>query len=429
MYSTLSSRKRCRKIEWRRVPVHNGPGNLSAQPHMFHWRGHVFLLGGWNWEGYTHDLLACKVAVPLAFHRINVSGSPPPDTYHAAVAILRDEAFEADTAHSSHASCSLRVLLTGGYLFNGHQQESNRYGILEVQVDEGDEVQAVWTNGGEMPARANHSSTFVPASIAGEAFPKGYVLLLGGIQRHCTTGSADILDLSTFEIHPFAFPSHSIWNARNSHSATLTRQEDGTHAIEVLGGGTGDGRNGNSPRGGRDCDEVFLIRGLENALLQMHPAPGTGPSVGRGHIACRLPCTDTILAVGGGYPARNRAVAYIDGCSHLPDTVGDNMPGPRTMGCGCVLPDGTMLVFGGHDHFEMTHDASDWAARVDEGQSAFFDQLDGHPGPWDVGGRTPSWQGDHSGDSSIGEDDLASLEEVDPDILAVPDFTSSGDSD
>lgn len=437
-YRTLFSRKRSRSIEWRHVPVLDGPENLSANPHMFCWHGHVFILGGWNWGGYAHDLLASKVAAPLAFRRIDVSGSPPPDSYHAAVAILRDETIEAEVADSSLASNALRVLLTGGYLFNGHHGESNRYGILEIQIDEGGGVQARWINSGEMPARANHSATFVPPSAAGGNFPKGYVLLLGGIQAHCTTESADILDLSTFEILRGTDLRHHGWSARNSHSATLIRQEDGTPAIEVLGGGTGDGRNGNSPRGGRDCDEVFLIRGLENAELQMLLAPGTGPSVGRGHIACRLPCTNTILAVGGGYPASVRAVAYIDGCPHLPDPVGDYGPAPRTGGCGCVLPDGTILVFGGHDHFERTRDASVWAARVDEGQSSFFDRLDVHSHQDMLRGQSD----DSSGDSSLNrmQPDLAhladseGLEEVDPHIFAMPDFVGtssedSGDSD
>jgi len=253
------------------------------------------------------------------------------------------------------------VAVTGGYLYGGYGQECSRFGVFEIRFPADGPPKAAWVKVGDMlESRSNHSATFVPPRIAGPAYPKGYLLAFGGNSRGRVNASVDILDLEGFtwtreyiaSVDEAARPL-----ARNSHSATLLPHGGPScgPAILVVGGGNGDGTNGGPPRGGRDVRDGWWLTGLQqDEQLQWTRAaewsdqPTSIGHAGRGHVACRLGRTGTVLAFSGGKPPDPHCVAFIDGRPRAVTLAsGSSSPMARAFGGGCSLPDGTVLIYGG----------------------------------------------------------------------------------
>ncbi|CAJ1427662.1 unnamed protein product [Effrenium voratum] len=364
-YRQLTARRLCRSIEWRQVPS-RGLGQREGSPGMFQRRGQVFVFGGWGY-GPMKDLHVANlkdvqnVQDVLNFREVPIRGAGPFASYEAKTTVLDDEDSDSD---------SFRVLVTGGWRHGGYCEESNMYGIMEINFEEA-AVTARWLKVGEMVPRANHTATFVPPSIAGDAFPQGYVVVFGGCIDGQASNCLELLDLSSMQwLEPAA--SGETPRPRNSHSATLVRDADfGVlgPAILVAGGGTGDGSNGGPPRGGRDLQDAFWLRlrgGLDLDGLGLRWAPAAVPGAGRGHVAARLAGTSTVVFLGGGKPPLPQARS----------TGGDLEAPGRAFGGGCSLPMGCVLVYGGWHPSRGTF-GDIWAAGVDDlaRNSEFFQAL------------------------------------------------------
>lgn len=375
-YVALLRRQRCRQIEWRRVPARHGLGGREARPHCFHWRGHAFFFGGWEGGDYDFDLHAGPLAVPLVLRGVRIEGQAPKSTYCGSITLLEDALEDApEDACLDGKGGHLRVLVFGGYIFNGYHQESAMFGIFEITMQEDGELSARWQHIGALTALSNHTCTYVPPRLSGEQYPKGYAVVVGGIQGGMTVGDVGVLDLSTFAWTPSIAMTGAL-APRNSHSATLMRRADGSYGVLVVGGGSGDGTNGNPPRGGRDYPDSDWIVGLENAALQWAGASVLDNLVpGRGHIACRLQGTGTLLTLCGGQRPTAGAASFSAGEVRAVEVTGEVSAPARAFGCGCALPDGTALVYGGYSSRLMTHGGDIWALRVVGAESDFFDKL------------------------------------------------------
>lgn len=361
-YRELFTRQQCRQLEWRRLPVHPPLGGREGMPWSFSWRDHVFFFGGWEYGGYDFDLRGGPIAVPLRLQEIDIRGQAPPSSYCCSVTLLDDGRRDR-----------LRVLVFGGYLFNGYSRESHGFGVFEVRIGEEGCIEAKWEKVGHLSRLSNHSATFIPPALAGATYPEGYVLVAGGLHDSREIASVGVLDLQTFSWNPsVGVHGGDTLTSRHSHTATLLRRKDGTHGVFLMGGATGKLEGENPTVSGQDLPSAGWIVGLEDADLRWVDRFRDNLVPGRGHVACRLPGTNTVLAVGGGSrPGSRQAVAFQEG--RQPRAASQSMV--RIMGGGCAFADGLLLVHGGFNSRRDTHPGDVWVAKVAGTTSDFFDKL------------------------------------------------------
>ena len=60
-YKVLTQRRRCKTIEWRRLPCNHTLGAREGSPGMFFRSGRVFVLGGWGAHGPMGDLFKTRM--------------------------------------------------------------------------------------------------------------------------------------------------------------------------------------------------------------------------------------------------------------------------------------------------------------------------------------------------------------------------------
>lgn len=382
IYKVLIQRRRCNTIEWRRVPCQHTLGAREGSPGMFFRYGRVFVFGGWGSQGPTSDLHVGPLSVPLRLQSIPIEGPSegrrPPPTYEGKLTVL-DEGRDL----GDYGDFSVRVLVTGGYLHGGYFGESSSYGLMEISGKE-DVVRARWLKTGEMMPRSNHSATYVPPKVAGCTFPSGYVLAFGGNTNGSVSSSLDLLDLSSLTWVENISCDGEAPAARNSHSATLLQCEEGD-GILIVGGGSGDERNGGPPRGGQDLTSpesgaywLLGLDGLAHFRWKRQPLTSEAPLVhGRGHVAVPLSGTDTVVLVSGGRAPTPHCTAFSS--SHqtwMENVPGRSHPSPRAFGGGCALPNGMLMVYGGWNPRQGTYNCF-WAACVDEvgSKTDFFQKL------------------------------------------------------
>jgi hypothetical protein len=295
------------------------------------------------------------------------------ETYEMKVTPLVDAAEE-------NAAATLRVVVTGGYLRGGYYSESSQFGVLEIVFEEGKTPSAKWIKIGVMTPRSNHSATFVPPRLAGTQFPEGYLLVFGGNVNGRATDSLEVLDLRTYKWTPVHAEGEAP-GPRNSHTATLVEGAlrnlslQQSPRILILGGGNGDGTNGGPPRGGQDFSSAYWLHGLEGVEGLQFARASEGAN-GRGHTACLMAGTGTVLAFGGGRPPTKDMAAYLEGRPQPLENcaAASSSPQPRAFGGGCGLPDGTVLVYGGwHPRGGTFGDF--WAAHAGASPTKFFAQL------------------------------------------------------
>lgn len=380
IYKVLIQRRRCKTIEWRKVPCQHTLGAREGSPGMFFRYGRVFVFGGWGSQGPTSDLHVGPLAAPLRLQSIPIEGPPegrrPPPTYEGKITVL-DEGHDL----GDHGDFSVRVLVTGGYLHGGYFGESSSYGLMEISGRE-DAVRARWVKTGEMTPRSNHSATYVPPRVAGCAFPSGYVLAFGGNTNGSVSSSLDLLDLSSLTWVDNISCDGEAPAARNSHSATLLRCDEGD-GILIVGGGSGDERNGGPPRGGQDLTSpesgaywLLGLDGLARFRWKRQPWTSEAPLVhGRGHVAVPLSGTDTVVLVSGGRAPTPHCTAFSSSYQARMQN-GHGHPAPRAFGGGCALPNGMLMVYGGWNPRQGTYNCF-WAACVDEvgSKTDFFQKL------------------------------------------------------
>ncbi|CAK9020119.1 unnamed protein product [Durusdinium trenchii] len=404
LYRQLIGRRRCKRVEWRKVPhsARSSAGAREGSPGMFYQNGFIFVFGGWGGRGPRRDLHVTKLDSPMEFHPVAIDGAGPYPTYEAKVTVLDDRVSGTDP---------LRVLVTGGWCHGGYYEESRQYGLMEIHCKNPalSAIRARWVQVGSMDRpRANHSATFVPPRLCGaHLYPEGYVVLFGGSIEGARSSHLSLVDLSNFHwSHVDVDEGPAAPEAQNSHSATLLPRPVGRspYGILVLGGGTGDDSNGGPPRGGEDCAGAFCLTVQEKEdSLNEEWTNGDAHLVrfqwskvsskllgGRGHVAMRLWGTDTVVRVGGGkQPSRHPlpcAVCTLNwshGQGRI-DQTGHTLQSNRTprgssFGAGCALPDGLVLVYGGWAPARGTF--SDlWAGCFDEvgRSSGFFQQLPLH---------------------------------------------------
>eukprot|EP00930_Biecheleria_cincta_P027071 TRINITY_DN19020_c0_g1_i1.p1 TRINITY_DN19020_c0_g1~~TRINITY_DN19020_c0_g1_i1.p1 ORF type:complete len:299 (+),score=50.13 TRINITY_DN19020_c0_g1_i1:267-1163(+) len=223
---------------------------------------------------------------------------------------------------------------------------------------------------------------------------------------------------------PVAKPS-----PRNSHSATLLQVPFLGDAVLIVGGGTGCESNGGPPRGGRDLTDSWWLSGLESGgPFKWTRAPndaGRPVAAGRGHVACRLDGTGTILTVGGGLPPRNMCVAFdaakgglaYGGDCHVVEMERQAAPYPRAFGGGCALPGGSVLIYGGwHPRFGTFRDV--WIGHVGSAETELFKQVPEIAVQETLPQDDDIWQAENEEDDS---DDLDEDEEEEIDAGAVSD--------
>jgi len=206
-----------------------------------------------------------------------------------------------------------------------------------------------------MPApRASHTSTYVPPSIAGSSYPRGYLLLVGGMQLGHATSDVELLDLETLawqNISPVVLDASP--SKRACHSATLLHRH-GRHAAIMIVGGAACGRGGSS----QDLRDAFWLDGLKNADLFWTVACSAHiPCAGirctdRGHVACRISGTNSMLLLCGG----RTGTAFVDGCPRAVNVVGQTVPEIRLYSGACGLQDGTVLMYGGQGSDDCVFD-------------------------------------------------------------------------
>lgn len=366
LYRHLVERQRCRSVEWRPVPVNRSPGQREGSPGVFFWRNHVFVYGGWG-LGPMRDLWAAPLASPLDFKEVPLQGAGPVPTYEAKVTVLEED-------------FCLRVLVTGGWRHGGYYEESATYGIMEIHM-EGDRITAQWCKTGGMLPRANHSATYVPPSVAGALYPKGYVLLFGGCVEGASSNSLSLLDLSSFTWNDNLEVEGQGPEPQNSHSTTLLPSSlNASYEILFLGGGSGDDSNGGPPRGGHELGGIFWLSLEPNAWHWAVEAPSPRWSRSpkghgaRGHVAVRLTATDSVVMLGGGKPPVQQVMGVVAGQVHELECTGT--PSARAFGGGCALPNGLALIYGGWHPRKGTY-SDFWVAAFDDvGRNcAFFQAL------------------------------------------------------
>jgi len=384
-YRVLRSREQCRTVSWRRVPCQHRLGAREGSPGLFCYGGYIFVFGGWG-HGPEHDLHAGPIAVPLRLSEVQIENpGDMPEIYEMKVTPLVDGAEERPAAGRGR----LRVVVTGGYLHGGYHGESKYYGVLEVAMEGDAPPTARWVKTGQMTPRSNHSATFVPPRLAGAQFPAGYLLVFGGNVNGCCVDSLELLDLETYAWTPVIAEGEGP-RPRNSHTATLVegallnpslKQQPG---ILILGGGNGDDSNGGPPRGGTDFSSAYWLHGLENASSLRFSQASAGAN-GRGHTACLMAGTGTVLAFGGGRPPTRAMAAYLEGQPQplQESAAAGQAPSARAFGGGCGLPDGTVLVYGGwHPRGGTFGDF--WAAHAGATPTKFFAELPEAPEDQDV---------------------------------------------
>jgi len=376
VYRSLLSRERSQAFEWRRVPCTHRLGTREGSPAVFEVRGHLFVFGGWG-HGPMCDLHGGKLEAPLVLRSIPMGGEGRPRaTYEAKVTVLEDFA----GIGTQDSSGPVKVIVTGGYLMGGYHGESDRYSVFQIEFSD-DGPQATWLRSGTMLARSNHTATFVPPRLAGDSYPEGYLLVFGGNTMGRATNDIDVLDLQTFTWERSVTVLGETPDPRNSHSATLVRTQSHGEAILVVGGGDGADRNGGPPRGGGDLGDSFWLMNLRGAT-SLRWVSSTGsiapPAVpGRGHVACRLAGTDSVVTVGGGRPPQSQIACFVQGAPHTVARLGLSGPSSRAFGGGCCLVDGTVILYGGwHPRGGTFGDI--WAGRISGdtlGRGDFFAKL------------------------------------------------------
>lgn len=400
LYKKLHERQCSKSLKWKRLPCDHDIGSREGSPGVFARHGYLFVFGGWG-NGPESDLHVGKLSVPLKLNEVRIAGSPPPATYEAKVTVLDDDAgipgrqagtcedIEDNTVQTGEEveDHVIRVLVSGGYLYGGYYGESDRYGLLEVHVTS-NQVRAKWVHTGQMPSdRSNHTATFIPPRVSGPSFPAGYLLVFAGNQDGEVTNTLDVLDLDTFRwCDAYVDPEAPEPSPRNSHSATLLQVPFLGDAVLMVGGGTGCGDNGGPPRGGHDVTDSWWLSGLESGgPFKWTRAPqgdGRPIAAGRGHVACRLDGTGTVLTVGGGLPPRNMCVAFdvakgglrYGGESHIVEMEMHSVPSPRAFGGGCALPGGSLLIYGGwHPRLGTFGDV--WIGHVGSTETELFKQV------------------------------------------------------
>lgn len=369
---------------------------------MFSRRGFIFVFGGWGPYGPSGDLHVGRSEHPLALQRIPIAGRGPPCSYEMKVTVLED--LEHDQQKRIIVTpAPLRVAVTGGFLRGGYHQESGMFGILQIcfpgvrslsaasslmeqgmaseqeqllpedeQASDSPLPTASWTYLGQMRPRSNHTATFIPPSAAGPRYLNGYVLLFGGTMSGHTVNNIDVLDLETFAWEADRVSEGEAPTPRNSHSATLLATPQGPRVL-VAGGGTGDRSNGGPPRGGTDLADASWFD--PRTFCWEQAADGVS-GLGRGHMAFDLCGTAAIL--GGGRSPSLQCTAFGACASRRWDVEAlaetGTVPQPRIFGGGCLLPDGTLLIFGGWHPWRGASDEL-WAAHVDGWVTPFCSSL------------------------------------------------------
>lgn len=112
LYRQLIGRRRCKRVEWRKVPhsARSSAGAREGSPGMFYQNGFIFVFGGWGGRGPRRDLHVTKLDSPMEFHPVAIDGAGPYPTYEAKVTVLDDRVSGTDP---------LRVLVTGGWCHGG----------------------------------------------------------------------------------------------------------------------------------------------------------------------------------------------------------------------------------------------------------------------------------------------------------------------
>jgi len=403
-YRILHERQRCKALKWKRLPCHHRMGSREGSPGMFARHGHLFVFGGWG-HGPVRDLHVGKLTLPICLYEVPILGNPPPATYEMKVTVLDDDAaipgrqVEAGECDEEAAATTcqqqeeqeehvIRVVVSGGYKYGGYHGESGGYGVIKIRMPPGQTPCAEWERVGQMPRElSNHSATFVPPRTAGPNFPAGYLLLFGGNDSGDVSNSIDLLDLATFKwVDAYIDVQSPLPSPRNSHSATLLQVPFLGDAVLVVGGGTGCSRNGSPPRGGHDLTDSWWLSGLTNGgPFRWTRAPqghGNPIAAGRGHVACRLDGTGTVLTIGGGLPPRNMCVAFdlakggltFGGECHVVECATAACPRPRAFGAGCALPGGSVLVYGGWHPSGGTF-SDFWLGHADRAETELFKEL------------------------------------------------------
>eukprot|EP00931_Biecheleriopsis_adriatica_P105764 TRINITY_DN8029_c0_g1_i1.p1 TRINITY_DN8029_c0_g1~~TRINITY_DN8029_c0_g1_i1.p1 ORF type:complete len:758 (-),score=100.65 TRINITY_DN8029_c0_g1_i1:138-2372(-) len=391
-YVAFVDQMRCRGLQWHSIPCSHQLGAREGSPGMFSWRGFVFVYGGWGNRGPSNDLHVGRLDHPLQLRRLRIEGNPLPPSYEMKVTPLIQDDVEAE------AMDTLKVAVTGGYRMGGYHRESNAYGLLQISLSSSAEpdtitavttedmlasqtpallpqLKATWLRLGTMTPRACHSATFVPPSVAGSEYPKGYLLLFGGTVQGRCVNTTDVLDMNSMEWETEKATFGELPQPRNLHSATLLPTAEGTRLL-IMGGGTGAASNGGPPRGGRDLSSAFW---LDPRSFAWERAPeAESELLGRGHMVFKLSGTAVVLS-GGRWPAfevmafgggRQWPVEVTPGTS---DGTSD-LPDPRILGASCLLPDGTLLLYGGWHPGAYTY-ADFWAAHLDVSISSFCEPL------------------------------------------------------
>lgn len=136
------------------------------------------------------------------------------------------------------------------------------------------------------------------------------------------------------------------------------------------------------PRGGRDVRDGWWLTGLGQAeqlrwtrAAEWYGQPSSIGHAGRGHVACRLGRTGTVLAFSGGRPSDPHCVAFVNGQPRAVTVANSNsLPVARAFGGGCGLPDGTMLIYGGW-HQNGRSFSNVWAAYAGDKATDFVARL------------------------------------------------------
>jgi len=361
-YIAFVAQSSCRALSWVRVPCSHSLGAREGSPAMFSRQGFLFVFGGWSRSGPSRDLHVGPLKHPLNLHRVPIAGNRPPSTYEMKVTVLGDS--DSDTV-----SGKFRVAVTGGFLYGGYRGESGTMGIFEVSLPhdastDGSQLPtARWCHTCAMTPRSNHTATYIPPCVAGPRYTHGCLLIFGGNSGGRATNTIDILDLEDMTWGHEQVSSGEIPSPRNSHSALLLPRGAGREVL-VMGGCNGDYSNGGPPRGGSDIHTAFWLNPRSFEWQRARQAESS--SLGRGHIAVNL--SGTALVVGGGTHPAFKVTAFSDGgvpSGWEVEAVSgrSGAPKPRILGGGCLLGDGTFIMYGGWHPIWGTY-GDFWAAHV-----------------------------------------------------------------
>lgn len=227
------------------------------------------------------------------------------------------------------------------------------------------------SQGSALPTpRASHTSTYVPARLAGAHYPEGCVVVLGGHTDDTTEVciTVDVLRLHDWQWSVNKYIGGSSPRARLGHEAILV-ESDGRAYLVVTGGGLGSIL---SPFGTQEMNDVAVMdlhAWVWLGALHLRRAQGV-PVPGRHHTAC-AGLGGQLFLFGGGHSPSNK-LCVLDGVEcvrrahasareivlrEVPTASEQRMPRGRKMhGAACLLPWlPAFVIFGGWEtqaHFE-----------------------------------------------------------------------------